>query len=73
MASKGNILTHSRAEQAEWNRVLGLRAGAVGVGHAISRIDGKVKVRTTLWSPQLSDEEIAAELADLAPVPERSL
>lgn len=41
--------------------------------HYWSRINGKTKVRTALWSPQLSEEEIAAELADLAPASERSL
>jgi hypothetical protein len=27
-----------------------------------SRINGKITVRTTLWSPQLTDEQITTEL-----------
>lgn len=37
-----------------------------GLVHYWSRINGKVKTDTGLWSPQLTDAEIAAELADLA-------
>ena len=30
-----------------------------------SRINGRVKIRCTLWSPQLTDEQLAAELATI--------
>ena len=33
-----------------------------GLVHYWSRINGKVKTRTELWSPQLSEEEIMKEL-----------
>jgi hypothetical protein len=36
-----------------------------GLVHYWSRINGKVKVRTALWSPQLSGEALAVELAKI--------
>lgn len=34
--------------------------------YVYSRINGRVKTRATLWSPQLTDEQIAAELGPVS-------
>jgi hypothetical protein len=35
-----------------------------GLVFYMSRINGVVKIRTAQWNPQLTDEEIAADLAE---------
>lgn len=49
--------------QAEWNRVMGLPAGAGRRAvHAEITVAGRSRVTTSLWSPQLTEAEVMREV-----------